>query len=75
MFPMVITPLTIEEGYKVPRESTENIYNKVIIPDLLAAETGLLAKYTGADVGRPTIGAAKAILGRVYLTNQRFSES
>ena len=73
--PMVITPLTIEEGYKVPRETVDNIYNKVIIPDLLAAESGLLAKYTGADVGRPTIGAAKAILGRVYMTIRDFQKA
>jgi hypothetical protein len=73
--PMVTTPLTIEEGYKVPRETVDNIYNKVIIPDLLAAETGLLAKYTGSDVGRPTIGAAKAILGRVYLTIRDFQKA
>lgn len=73
--PMVIVPLTIEEGYKTPREPVANIYSKVIIPDLLAAENGLPASYTGADVGRPTKGAAKAILGRVYLTLSDFQKA
>ncbi|HAQ20376.1 MAG TPA: RagB/SusD family nutrient uptake outer membrane protein [Prolixibacteraceae bacterium] len=73
--PMVTHPLSIEEGYKIPREPVANIYSKIIIPDLLAAETGLLAKYTGADVGRPTIGAAKAILGKVYLTIKDFQKT
>lgn len=73
--PMVTTPITIEEGYKIPRENVANVYNKVIIPDLLAAESGLLAKYTGTDVGRPTKGAAKAILGRVYLTQKDYSKA
>jgi hypothetical protein len=66
--PMVTTPITVEESFKIPRESVDNIYDKIIISDLLVAENGLSLKYTGADVGRATIGAAKAILGKVYLT-------
>jgi len=73
--PMVVLPLTTQDAYKTPRETVANIYSKVIIPDLLAAETGLLAKYTGADVGRPTIGAAKALLGKAYLTIKDFAKA
>lgn len=36
------------------------------------AETKLPIKYTGTDVGRATQGAAKALLGRVYLTRKDF---
>lgn len=73
--PMVTIPLSVEEGYKTPREPVANIYSKVIIPDLLVAEIGLPLNYTGTDVGRPTKGAAKAILGRVYLTQSDFQNA
>lgn len=73
--PMITTPITIEEGYKVGRESVENIYSKVIIPDFTNAENGLPLKYTGSDVGRPTKGAAKSLLGRVYLTLRDFPKA
>ncbi len=73
--PMITTPITIEEGYKTGREKVDVIYNQVIIPDFLDAETGLPLKYTGADVGRPTKGAAKSLLGRVYLTIKDFPKA
>lgn len=73
--PMVTVPLTVEEGYKTPREPIANIYNQVIIPDLLDAANALPVTYTGSDVGRPTQGAAKAILGRVYLTQRDFTKA
>jgi hypothetical protein len=41
----------------------------------LQAENALPVKYTGSDVGRPTKGAAKAILGRVYLTRGDFPKA
>lgn len=73
--PMVTAPLSVDEGYKTLREPIDNIYSKVIIPDLLAAEAALPSKYTGTDVGRPTSGAAKSILGRVYLTVNQFTDA
>jgi len=73
--PMVTAPLTIAEGYKAGREKVDVIYNKVIIPDLADAENGLPLKFTGSDVGRPAKGAAKALLGRVYLTIKDFSKA
>lgn len=73
--PMIITSLSIEEGYQKGRENLDNIYSKVIIPDLLAAENQLPVKYSGNDVGRPTRGAAKSMLGRVYLTLKDFQKT
>lgn len=73
--PMVTAPLSVSDGYKTPRETVANIYSQIIIPDLLAASDGLSVTYTGADVGRPTQGAAKAILGRVYLTQGDFQKA
>lgn len=73
--PMITLPISTQEAYKIPREPVANIYSKIIVPDFLAAESGLLAKYTGTDVGRPTIGAAKALLGKVYLTIKDFPKA
>lgn len=70
--PKITKNVTIEEAYKSGRASTEVIYNDIIIPDLLAAESGLSTKYTGTDIGRATSGAAKSLLGKVYLTTHDF---
>ncbi|WP_121357339.1 RagB/SusD family nutrient uptake outer membrane protein [Flavisolibacter nicotianae] len=70
--PMVTTPITIEEAYKAGREKVSKIYTDVITKDLQDAEASLPAKYSGADVGRATKGAAKSMLGKVYLTLKDF---
>jgi starch-binding outer membrane protein, SusD/RagB family len=70
--PMVTTVLSIDESYKVGREKVSTIYDNLIIPDLLDAESKLPVKYTGTDVGRATQGAAKSILGKVYMTVHDF---
>lgn len=73
--PMVTKPLTIEEAYKSGREKVKKIYEEVIIKDLQAAETFLPIKFSGADVGRATKGAAKSLLGKVYLTIKDFANA
>lgn len=73
--PMITIPLSIDEGYKTPREPVDNIYNQIIIPDLLAAESVLPVKWGSSDVGRPTRGAAKGILSRVYLILKDFQKA
>lgn len=73
--PMVIEPLTIEESYLTTRTPVATIYNQIIVPDLLTAETNLPLSYSSSDIGRPTKGAAKAILGRVYLTLSDFTNA
>lgn len=49
------------------QSSVEDVYN-FIIQDLQFAETHLPLFWTGADLGRVSAGAAKALLGKVYLT-------
>ena len=73
--PAVTKVLTVEEAYQIPREPIESLYNNIIIPDLQAAESSLLASYSGSDVGKPTIGAAKALLGRIYMTMGDFQKA
>lgn len=70
--PLNTAPTSIEAGYTKVREKADKIYEEVIIKDLMDAEAKLPAKYTGIDVGRATKGAAKAILGRVYMTRKDF---
>jgi len=70
--PLITKPITIAEGYKAKREKVASIYSQLIIPDMLDAESKLPPKYGSADVGRPTKGAAAAMLGRIYLTIKDF---
>jgi SusD family. len=70
--PMITTIIDIDEAYKSKREKVDKVYDEVIIKDLSDAENILPAKYTGADVGKATKGAAKALLGKVYLTRKDF---
>lgn len=58
----------------VGRSSREEIYNEIIIPDLMYAAQELPEKsdYAASDLGRATRGAAKATLARVYLFRNDF---
>lgn len=73
--PLITKDITIPEAYKQTREKVSNIYNQVIIKDLQDAETKLPIKYTGNDIGRATRGAAKSLLGKVYLTLKDFPKA
>jgi hypothetical protein len=58
---------SVQEGYKQGRIASTQVYDQ-IITDLLDAEKSLPLAYSGKDIGRATKGAAKALLGKVYLT-------
>jgi len=73
--PLVTKTLSIDEAYKTPREKVDKIYDEIIIKDLLDAEAKLPASYSGADLGRATRGAAKALLGKVYMTRKDFTKA
>ncbi|MBL0744711.1 RagB/SusD family nutrient uptake outer membrane protein [Chryseolinea lacunae] len=65
--PLVLKEITnSDEGYAYGRNPLTEVYAQ-IEADLTDAE-GLPVSYTGADIGRATKGAAKAILGKVYMT-------
>ena len=61
----------------LPRAPVEEIYQEIIISDLLEAAAILPEKsdYPAADMGRATRGAAKALLARVYLFRQDFESA
>ncbi|KAA9354579.1 RagB/SusD family nutrient uptake outer membrane protein [Larkinella humicola] len=63
-----------QEGYEYGRSPVADVYAQ-IIKDLTDAEGALGVSYTGADVGRATRGAAKALLGKVYLTQKKYVEA
>lgn len=70
--PLVLKETTsVQEGYEQGRVAVNLVYEQ-IIADLKTAESNLPASYSGADIGRATSGAAKSILGKVYLTTQDF---
>lgn len=56
------------------RASESDVYTQ-IIADLNAASAGLPVKYQGVDIGRATQGAAFALLGKVYLTQKKYSDA
>ena len=69
--PLTTKILTIDESKKIQREPFANVYN-LILEDLKFAVANLPETYVTADKGRATKWAAKALLGRVYLTMAGF---
>ncbi|MBO2011301.1 RagB/SusD family nutrient uptake outer membrane protein [Hymenobacter negativus] len=59
----------------VPPQGTEAQVWAQVISDLQAAQPDLPARYTGADVGRATQGAAIALLGKAYMQNHRWADA
>jgi hypothetical protein len=73
--PLVTKELTtVNDALSYGRESTANVYTQ-IEQDLKDAETVLPVTYTvSTDLGRVTRGAAKAMLGKVYLTEGKYDQ-
>ncbi|HRI79619.1 MAG TPA: RagB/SusD family nutrient uptake outer membrane protein, partial [Cyclobacteriaceae bacterium] len=65
--PIISHLLTPTESLTVKRSAVSDVYD-LIITDLNTAITNLPTSFTGADKGRATSLAAKALLGLVYLT-------
>ena len=61
-----------EEAFTTATRVPEAQVLTALIDDLKAAITKLPAKYTALDLGRATSGAAKAILGEVYLSQKNY---
>lgn len=71
--PVSTKSLTADEAMSIPQSEAADVYEQVIIPDLQYAVQNMQENaYTGsgglAEAGRATQIAAKALLGRVYLT-------
>ena len=64
--PLLTSPISPEEAFTAGRDDVNRIYDELIIPDLVQAGNALPLQYSGADLGRATKGAAKALLGKVW---------
>ncbi|MCC6762918.1 MAG: RagB/SusD family nutrient uptake outer membrane protein [Chitinophagaceae bacterium] len=64
--PLYTNVITAQESSVIARSPKQQVFNQ-IITDLKAAETALPVRYSGADLGRATRGAAKGLLASVYL--------
>lgn len=71
--PLVTKSLTsnLPEAYDYGRDPATAVYAQ-IEKDLSEADADLPVSYTGGDIGRATKGAAKALLGKVYITQRKF---
>lgn len=58
----------------LPRSPKAEIYNEIIIPDLIFARDNLPTKneWSGADAGRATKHAAQALLAKAYLYTNKY---
>ena len=65
--PLVTTPIVGEEAYAMKRSPAADVY-KQITDDLKAAAADLTDPGSEPAKGRATRGAAKSLLGKVYLT-------
>lgn len=65
--PLVLKPVTVSEAYSIPRTPTADVY-KAIVEDLTFAAEKLPAKAQERFKGAANAEAAKALLGKVYLT-------
>jgi starch-binding outer membrane protein, SusD/RagB family len=72
--PLELAPVTAAGALKQNRNSVLDIY-AAIESDLTRAASLLPATYSGADVGRATRGAAKGLLGKVYLTEKKYGQA
>ena len=68
--------VSVAEALKIGRSSEEQMY-EFIAGDLkrIVDEQMLPASYGAADTGRATLGAARALLGKVYLTFGKAQEA
>ncbi len=63
----VTTIISAEEAKKIPRSPVSEIYNDIIIPDLLKAINQAPASYAAGDAGRITKWAAMSLLAKAYM--------
>lgn len=62
-----------EEAFTTATRVPEAQVLTAVIDDLKAAISKLPAKYTALDIGRASSGAAKAILGEVYMSQKNYT--
>ncbi len=73
--PLVLNEITSEtQAYTYNRETVAAVYAQ-IEKDLTEAAAVLPASYAGTDIGRATSVAANALLGKVYMFQNKFQQA
>lgn len=72
--PLVLKAGTTTDARSYTRNEITDIY-AAIEKDLTDAAANLPASYTGTDIGRATSGAAKGLLGKVYVTQKKYAQA
>ncbi len=74
--PTTTKVVSVSEALKIGRSSDQQMYD-LIAGDLQQIVDGNLlpASYTGSNIGRATLGAAQALLGKVYLTFHQWEKA
>lgn len=68
--PLIVDPTVSASGLQVKRAAVKDIYEQLIVPDLLSAEQSGLPFVD--NTGRVAIGAVKSLLAKVYETMAGF---
>lgn len=71
--PLITEPLEMSE-LQTPREDASQVYDQ-IVQDLQEAANFLPVEYSSSEVGRATRGAAKSLLGKVYLYRENWQDA
>ncbi len=71
--PLILTPISFDNYFKIPQNTPEEVYAQ-IETDLLFAINNLPTS-VGADYARYNKGAAQALLGKVYLYQNKNTEA
>ena len=72
--PLILKEVTSpDEAFSTATRVQEAQVLTAVVDDLKNAITKLPAKYTAADLGRVTSGAAKAVLGEIYMSQKNYT--
>ena len=72
--PLVVRTESPNESLSDKRNTTAEVYTQ-IEADLKLATTLLPVSYAAADLGRATAGSANTLLGKVYVTEKKWSDA
>jgi len=72
--PLVLTPITSNEAVGIKRATEDQVYQQ-IVADLKEAVARFDAAKDVEENGRANLGAANALLGKVYLTMHKYAEA
>ncbi len=72
--PLVLEPVTSDKAVSIKRSTEDQVYSQ-IIADLKKAIIHFTAAKDVEETGRANLGAANALLGKVYLTIHKFAEA